>query len=311
MTTAQRTVTTASVGHGDCASAQRAADGLVHVERVQPPVTVNGSASSDPDGTIASYAWNYGDGGTATGATRRPTSTPLRDVHRHAHGDRQRRAQASSTLDGHVAAPPGPTVYATDAFGRTAANGLGTADTGGAWTVTGGAANFSVGSGAASLKAPLGGTLTGYLNGVSTTDSDVRAQLSIDKVPTGTGTYASVYGRTVGTGTYGAKLRFYPTGAVTLQASGGSAIVLPGLTYSPGEQLQVRVQVTGTSPTTTRAKVWRVGELEPTTWQVSGTDSAAAMQAAGGVAIQLYLPTSATNAPVTGRFDNLYATASQ
>lgn len=32
-------------------------------------VTVNGSASSDPDGTIASYAWNFGDGGTATGAT--------------------------------------------------------------------------------------------------------------------------------------------------------------------------------------------------------------------------------------------------
>ncbi len=32
-------------------------------------VTVNGSTSSDPDGTIASYAWNFGDGATATGAT--------------------------------------------------------------------------------------------------------------------------------------------------------------------------------------------------------------------------------------------------
>ncbi|WP_328808223.1 S8 family serine peptidase [Nonomuraea antri] len=31
----------------------------------------NGSASSDPDGTIASYAWNFGDGGTGTGATVR------------------------------------------------------------------------------------------------------------------------------------------------------------------------------------------------------------------------------------------------
>ncbi len=32
-------------------------------------VNVNGSASSDPDGSIASYAWNFGDGQTATGAT--------------------------------------------------------------------------------------------------------------------------------------------------------------------------------------------------------------------------------------------------
>jgi PKD repeat protein len=32
-------------------------------------VAVNGSSSSDQDGTIASYAWTFGDGATATGAT--------------------------------------------------------------------------------------------------------------------------------------------------------------------------------------------------------------------------------------------------
>jgi PKD repeat protein len=36
-------------------------------------ITFDGTGSSDPDGTIASYAWDFGDGGTGTGAT--PTHT--------------------------------------------------------------------------------------------------------------------------------------------------------------------------------------------------------------------------------------------
>ena len=34
--------------------------------------TFDGTSSSDSDGTVASYAWNFGDGGTATGATPPP-----------------------------------------------------------------------------------------------------------------------------------------------------------------------------------------------------------------------------------------------
>ncbi|MBI3805316.1 MAG: PKD domain-containing protein [Nitrospirae bacterium] len=60
----------------------RLADELDPVITNQPPVAqftstlvsgrtfhFDGSASSDPDGTIAAYAWNFGDAGTGTGAT--------------------------------------------------------------------------------------------------------------------------------------------------------------------------------------------------------------------------------------------------
>src|SRR5205823_9193764 len=38
-------------------------------------VFVDGTASSDSDGTITSYAWNFGDSGTATGVTANHTYT--------------------------------------------------------------------------------------------------------------------------------------------------------------------------------------------------------------------------------------------
>jgi PKD repeat protein len=44
---------------------------------VNIPLTLDGSASSDPDGTIVSFNWDFGDGNTGTGVT--PTHTYLLD----------------------------------------------------------------------------------------------------------------------------------------------------------------------------------------------------------------------------------------
>ncbi|SEN55178.1 hypothetical protein [Cryobacterium luteum] len=54
-----------------------------------------------------------------------------------------------------------------------------------------------------------------------------------------------------------------------------------------------------------RAKVWKLGTTEPATWQRSTTDATAALQAAGGVGVSLYVSGSATNTPVIGSIDDL------
>ena len=105
-------------------------------------------------------------------------------------------------------------------------------------------------------------------------------------------------------------------GAVTAyltRVSAGVETTLPsgavtGLTYAAGDRVQVRVQVMGTSPTTVRMKVWRVGATEPAAWQLATTDATAAMQVAGGVGVVTYLSASSTNLPVVFAFDDFVAT---
>ena len=67
----------------------------------------------------------------------------------------------------------------------------------------------------------------------------------------------------------------------------------------------MRYQVTGTNPTTLRAKVWPTGATEPVNWMVSVSDTFAALQTAGMVGLQPYLSSTATNAPIVVRIDNL------
>jgi len=52
-----------------CNQAPLANAGPDQTATVGASVTLNGSGSSDPDGTIASYAWTFGDGGSASGIT--------------------------------------------------------------------------------------------------------------------------------------------------------------------------------------------------------------------------------------------------
>ncbi len=87
------------------------------------------------------------------------------------------------------------------------------------------------------------------------------------------------------------------------------AVTIPGLTYAVGDTLNLRMQTVGTAPTTLRAKVWKAGTAEPTTWATTVTDSFAGLQAAGSVGVSPYLSSSATTSPITVKLDELTVTS--
>ena len=64
------------------------------------------------------------------------------------------------------------------------------------------------------------------------------------------------------------------------------------------------MQATGTSPTTVRMKVWKLGTTEPAAWTLTTTDTTANLQAVGSTGISTYLSGSATNAPIVLTVDN-------
>ena len=283
--------------------------------------TVDGGGSTDSDGVVAGYAWNFGDGASATGVTAShsyaaagayPIALTVTDDDGATH-------TATSTVT--VTQPGGPAILASDTFEREVSNGLGTADAGGPWTTTGSASAYSVTAGTGRIRmATLGGTYSAYLDGAAQQSADLRFVFSADKQATGSGTFISAIGRRVAVGAYQAKIVLRSSGAVGISlvrvnSTGGAettlqpAINLPGLTYAVGDRLNVRFQVAGASPTALNLKVWKVGTAEPSGWQRTVTDSTAGLQAAGGVGLRTYLSSTSTNAPVTVSFDDLVVTA--
>jgi PKD repeat protein len=273
--------------------------------------SVDGTASSDPDGTVASWSWAFGDGSAGTGSSSSHTYGAAGTYTITLTVTDDAGATATTTRSVTVTAPAAPTVLAADAFERVSASGWGSADTGGTWaTATG--TNYVVNSGSAAAIHGAGTTRRSLLSAVSTLSSDVTVQVSLDKASTGGGVSVGAVGRQIGADFYQGRIRFISDGTVGLQLLSGSSTVLAntaisGLSYSPGATLVLRVQVFGTSPTTLRGKVWALGSTEPAAWQLTTTDATVALQAAGSIGLEGYLSGSATNAPLTVRYDNFSA----
>ena len=273
-------------------------------------VSVDGTGSSDPDGTITGYSWDFGDGtapvsGTAKTATHTYAKAGTYSITLTVTDNEQ--ATAGSTQDVVVQAPAGTGVLARDAFNRTLATGWGGADQGGDWLLNSySTSRASVGGGAGKFSVPAGRTVRADLPAVSTTDTVTTVKLSIDKNQNAGGIYGSVVGRAVpAVGDYQVKYYRSLSGGMQLflqRVQGAenqlAVVTLPSIGFNAGDELNIKLKVSGTAPTALSAKAWKQGTTEPAAWQVTATDSTAAMQAPGGVAVTNYLSGSTTNGPI-------------
>jgi PKD repeat protein len=274
-------------------------------------LTVNFTDTSS--GAPTSWSWNFGDGTNSTQQNPSKTYAAAGDYSvvltaTNAGGSNQR------TRTVNVVAPPAATVYAADAFGRTTSNGWGNADTGGAYTIQGTAANYSVGGGAGSILVPAAGNSpSALLNNVSASDVDLRFRVGTDKVPAGGTSFVYAVARRNSTNEYRPRLILNATGSVSVNASVlisnsesalGTAVVVPGLTQAAGSYIWLRAQVTGASPTTIRVKAWADGQAEPAGWNFTATNTAAAVQGAGSVGLRIFLGGTVSNAPFVFSFDD-------
>jgi hypothetical protein len=214
-----------------------------------------------------------------------------------------------------VTNPGTPTVYAADAFERTVVNGFGSADFGGAWTITGATTGYSVSGGVAQHRmASAGNQLNSYLNAVSATDVLASVDVGWDKAPDSSGQYASLLVRRVGTSDYRVRIRAFSTKTtITLYRMVNNVetslgiTTLPTLVYAPGDVFRLQLRAVGTGTTSLQGKVWRVGSAEPG-WQITVNDTTASLQGPGGVGLVSYLSGGATNAPVVAMWDTLSVT---
>jgi hypothetical protein len=213
-----------------------------------------------------------------------------------------------------IGAPPPGAPFAQDSFSRTVVNGWGSAQTGGVYTLVGTAEDFDVPGSTGTMMMGAGSNRAAILTSVSATNVDLTFKVATDKSAVGGNQFVYVIARRVNATTeYRAQLRFATNGAVFIQGSSvtnnvetgiGTAVQVPGLTHAPGTAIRMRAQFSGTNPTTIRIRAWLDGTTEPTTWQYTATNSAAALQAAGGVGLRVYVSGSITNGPVTVSFDD-------
>jgi N-acetylneuraminic acid mutarotase len=210
--------------------------------------------------------------------------------------------------------PPRSTGVAEDQFNRTVSGGLGTADVGGPWAVlTGPAGDFSVDGSKARIVAPQNaGQRVAHLGSTSVRDLDARVELTFPNAVSGPGSHFGylLLRRSAGGAYYRVGLFVDAAGTVRIRAEGqtGDDVfpdIDPGLSFTPGDSFNLRVQLEGASPSTMRVKAWEKGTSEPSSWNVTQNDAIVGPQAAGAIGLRAL--SNAASSTTMG-FDGLVVT---
>lgn len=197
----------------------------------------------------------------------------------------------------------------TDTFTRTEAIGWGVADTGQAWTTSGGAAaNFSVSSDRGRVGLTPVATRHYTLTDAAYSDVEYTASVIVPATATGGNIAGAFLVRAQDTANYYmAQILFTTTGALQLdlyKAVGGShTTVVSGVTlsdtYSGAARVNVRIKAQGS---TLSVKAWNNLSPEPGSYQLIGSDTD---YAAGQLGTSAILFTGNTNTlPVLVSFDD-------
>lgn len=199
--------------------------------------------------------------------------------------------------------PVVPVVYLTDNFERTVAAGsIGAPSGGGTYSALDIPTDWSVAGGAGVWKAPAAGARGGFFRSADYSQANVEIVGSISQASGNVGnrTFGIAPRRIAAAGTnYTANIVLRgPAASRPFQVDlglqkgvteGDLLSLSPGVvtTGAFGQRVEFRVRITQVDPATTRvqARVWLEGTDEPATWQRDATDTTAAMQGPGSLAI--------------------------
>ena len=278
----------------------------ITVERIggtPPPTTTTTTTSTTTTTTTTTSTTTTTTTPTTTTSTTTTTTCPPRP-------HRQTTDATTTTL------PPGGDL-AGDTFTRTVANGWGTSSSGHTWAVAGTSSRYLVNGAAGGIRLSTAGTdaTVNLASGPTSTSSELRFDMSFDKVG-GATLYASGIPRYVNaTNTYFAKVIVDSAGRPRLQLARrvnnvdtvlADAFLPAGTTYQAGQVMRLAVQAVGTAPTTLRAKLWLASQPEPAAWLLTASDNTAGLQTAGRIGVNQYFSSSAgALAPLTLSIDNL------
>lgn len=167
-----------------------------------------------------------------------------------------------------------------DQFGRTAASGWAQADSGQAWTTSGGAAaDYAVGTGYGSHTLATANVSRRTITALTYPDFDYYVDVTTSAAATGGSLFGGPVTRYIDTDNlYQARIEFTTTNTVLLtirkrvtatETQLGTYTLEIG-TYTAGQFIRVRFQGSGT---VLRAKAWRATATEPDAWHVTVSDS--------------------------------------